>query len=181
MSVEGDQHVQTPEGEDEDAMGAGSTKETLGLTPAEKRILKSTWNSVRKDLGKNGIALFTIFLRDYPNHAVYFKHFKDTTQEGLKIDPIVKIHGIRVLREVSLIVDNLENPETVLLMLRQNAQKHKVHKISRKAYEDLSLSFVKMVENHMGEEKVSAEARATWTKALKIIFTVIVDLSREET
>lgn len=74
------------------------------------------------------------FFRDYPDNLQYFP-FADKSVDQLAQEPVLKSHAIRVMRDLTYCIDNIQKPETVMHALRQNALNHRKRNIHSSSYD----------------------------------------------
>ena len=60
---------------------------------------------------------------------------KDTPVKDLRTKPTLRAHAFGVMKELSGLVENIEEPEELLCALESNARRHQKRGVSTKDYE----------------------------------------------
>lgn len=122
-----------------------------GLTSKQKHIVKSTWNILKKDPKSHGVNLFLTwarireswiwwrnpflfrFFKYHPGYQKYFP-FKDVPTDELADSKIFQAHCLNVIYALSAIVDNVDNSEIMVSLLKKNGESHRRRNVPAEAY-----------------------------------------------
>jgi len=96
----------------------------MTLTAHEKEIVRKTWALASKDVNATGLALFKQFFEDNPTYQSYFPFRDVKTWEELSKDKRLKAHAANVLYYLSMLIDNLDDPEVFVEMVEKLARSH---------------------------------------------------------
>ncbi|KAI0209094.1 hypothetical protein LSAT2_006220 [Lamellibrachia satsuma] len=94
------------------------------LTPEAKKVVQDTWAPVAANPKHFGVLLFLKYFKEYPRIQDFFVPFKGKSLEELKTSPKLRAHGTTVLHAVTAMVENLDDPDTMVVLLNNTAERH---------------------------------------------------------
>ncbi|KAI0215889.1 hypothetical protein LSAT2_032024 [Lamellibrachia satsuma] len=94
------------------------------LTPEGKKAVQDTWAPVAANPKHFGVLLFIRYFEEYPRTQDFFEHFKGKSLEELKTSPKLRAHGTTVLHAVTAMVENLDDPDTMVVLLNNTVDRH---------------------------------------------------------
>lgn len=148
-----------------------------GLTPKEKLLVENSWNIVKKDLVGNGIQLFMVYFKQFPEYQKMFP-FRDVPIAELPTNKKLKGHGTNVMYALSAVIDNLNNTDVLIDLLEKNGETHSKRNVPEKAYWDLKISVLELLQTGLGS-KFTKDTKDAWDKTLTVAFTVITKTLKE--
>ncbi|KAK4874917.1 hypothetical protein RN001_014277 [Aquatica leii] len=143
-----------------------------GLTNHEKQLVENSWNLVKTDIKNHGVELFILYFTDFPEYQNFFP-FRGIPLEELRKSEKLRSHGVTVMYTIGAIIDNLRDPEVLMILLHKNALSHSPRGVKAKHYWDLKKAVMKLLRGGLGSE-FTKETEAAWDKTLNVAFTVIV-------
>jgi len=144
-----------------------------GLTPNEKNTIRKTWDVVKQDIKNNGLDLFVRFFTENPSYQKHFKGFKDVPISELRGNKKVLAHANSVLYAITSLVDNLDDPECLIEMLKKTSESHFKRKIEIPMFNNLGVSLVGLLVAKLGPELMNEAAVDAWKKTYGVIVSVI--------
>ncbi|XP_065160648.1 uncharacterized protein [Atheta coriaria] len=151
-------------------MGNTLKYEAMELSSLEKKIIIESWLALRRKLSKCGQTFILIFLDEHPEYLALFP-IKYRGNPDL-----AEILGLKVMRELSRIISNLDGLSGIAGYLRGVAENHQRRHINSKAYDDFRLSYLKMLRKHLAGYKHMSLYLQCWDKLLRLINTIVLDI-----
>ncbi|XP_054159276.1 globin-like [Oppia nitens] len=148
-------------------------KDNAGLTTTEKNIIRNTWELVKKDVAGNGYDLFIRFFDENPTYQQLFKSFKNVPKSELRGNKRVLAHATNVLYAISMLVDNIDDTEVLVEMLKKLATNHQMRHISYNMFENLKITLVGLLKDKLGSTLMNDEAINAWDKTYNVILSVV--------
>lgn len=146
---------------------------TTGLTPRDKASIVATWDLVRPNLKHHGINFFMKLFEEHPDIQTSFASFRDKELSELRTNKKMAAHAVTVMTAIQACVDNLNDVETLVEMLKSTGVNHDRRGIPRKDFENLAIVLLNFFEENLGGAW-TPQAKAAWTQALKVINAVIL-------
>ncbi|XP_046358133.2 globin-like [Haliotis rufescens] len=146
--------------------------EATGLTERQKDAIRASWALVSINLKGNGVSFLIKFFQDYPEDKAFFEAFKDKKPEELGDNPKMRAHASTVMHALTSVVDNLDDPECLIDILKKNAQSHFGRNIRIQQYKDLFETFIRFLQEGLGD-KCTDLTKESWEKALGVVVSVI--------
>ena len=125
----------SPIEEDDEISQLEETLEIIQISESQIGIIKSTWNTLSRELGEGLSYLkndtennpvtepFLRLFEEYPMSQQFFLEFRGTPTEALRNDvrlnTVLQEHGVRVMRVVEKVIGRLEDLEKVMLYNNQ--------------------------------------------------------------
>ncbi|XP_023242224.1 globin-like [Centruroides sculpturatus] len=157
---------------------ADSVDPATGLTKKEKDGIKYTWDIVRKDIPKNGVALFIMFFKTNPDHQKVFTSFADVPLSELPKNKKLMAHASSVLYSISSLVDSLDDVECLKEMVIKIAHNHLRRKVDDKHFSSLGESIISFMEEKLGSKFTSH--KEAWQKFYSVVVTIVKEVQEEE-
>ena len=123
----------SPIEQDDEISQMEETLEIIQISESQIGIIKSTWNTLSRELGEGLSYLkndsennpvtepFLRLFEEYPMSQQFFLEFRGTPTEALRNDvrlnTVLQEHGVRVMRVVEKVIGRLEDLEKVLCLL----------------------------------------------------------------
>ncbi|KAL8563790.1 hypothetical protein ACOMHN_058304 [Nucella lapillus] len=151
-----------------------------GLTPREKGAIRDSWAFLaqKKQLRKHGVEFFVMLFEDYPYMQPSFNAFKGMTSEQLRQDKTMYSHALTVMYSIGSLVDNLDDAEQLVLLVKKIAFNHVQRDIGLKYFEDLKNMFPKFLESRAGTGATPL-VKDSWVKFLGVMNSVIKQTAEE--
>jgi len=146
---------------------------TTGLTNGEKDIIRNTWAEVKKDIKGNGYDLFIRFFTENPTYQQHFKGFSDVPIAELRGNKKVLAHANSVLYAITSLVDNLDDPECLVEMLKKVSESHVARGIAIPMFINLGTTIVGLLIDKLGPNVMDTVAIEAWKKTYGVIVHVI--------
>nr|CAD7444557.1 unnamed protein product [Timema bartmani] len=142
-----------------------------GLSPREKKALIDTWELVKLDITGNGVAILVEFFRTYPQKLEKFAAFSTVPLDKLSTNKKFHAHANAIMYTVTSVVDNLDEPEVLVEMLKKLGENHGRRKIVKSEFEELKKVILIVLTEKLGN-KLTPQAAAAWDKALTVVVEV---------
>ena len=113
------------------------------------------------------------FFTENPSYQQNFKSFKDVPISELSGNKKLLAHAISVLYAVTSLVDNLDDPETLVEMLSKVGQNHSRRHINLEMFQNLGVSIVGLLIQKLGPQVMDSVAIDAWKKTYGVILSVI--------
>lgn len=147
---------------------------TTGLTAKERLMVQRTWMELMK-LGRSavGVALFMEYFTKYPQYVKHFKAFRDIDLDVLRTHPRLKAHGTTVVNALDVVIDSLEDTDTVVALLEKIGRDHDRRGLSTPAFADFQSILMMLFEMFLKDSWTLAVQEA-WRKALTVVMSTVL-------
>ncbi|BFZ10426.1 hypothetical protein BsWGS_13465 [Bradybaena similaris] len=168
------------------ALRGDSTPDTVELathlTAHDRKLIKETADIIfsQMHLENKGVIFLIAFFKKYPHHQKYFKMFRGIPPDELKSIPQTENHGRRVMNQMALIVQHLEEPEVIRQQLYELINKHSPRNVKPRQMKDMLNMFIVFTSQQLGS-KFTAQHEAAWKKMTTHILTVLEEAGRQQT
>jgi hemoglobin-like flavoprotein len=82
-------------------------------------------------------------------------------------------HATNVMYAITMLVDNIEDTEVLVEMLKKLGRNHYRRKITVQHFEDLKLTLIGLLKDKLGSDLMNDKAIAAWDKTYGVIVSVI--------
>ena len=130
-------------------------------------------------INKNVIVLMLLsgitfrFFTENPSYQQNFKSFKDVPIDQLRGNKKVLAHSNNVLYQISMLVDYLDDTETLVEMLIKTAKNHYRRKITIEMFQNLEHTLVGLLKEKLGGQLMNDFAMNAWKKTYGVILQVV--------
>ncbi|CAH1986188.1 unnamed protein product [Acanthoscelides obtectus] len=138
------------------------------LTSKDKFIIRSSWARIMKNPIENGTAILTLFFEDYPQHKQLFP-FRDVPNKELGQNKRFQAHCSAIMYSLTSVVDVVDKPDLLVTILMKIGRDHVPRGVNEQGHLELKTTIVKVFKTLMSEEEMKS-----WTKAVNVIFDVIL-------
>ncbi|XP_063397985.1 globin-like [Mytilus trossulus] len=145
------------------------------LSEEEETAVKESWTVIWNDKKTNGIKIFVKLFTLYPDAISRFKDFNGLTLEEVKVHKKLRAHALSVIYALKSFIDNLDDVETLVELVKKNASNHVERKVTEKQIMWLKPVFIDILEEIMGDEMKDVH-RTAWNK----LFNAIKSLWKQE-
>lgn len=145
------------------------------LSEEEETAVKESWTVIWNDKKNNGIKIFIKLFTHYPDAIGKFKDFNGLTLEEVKVHKKLRAHALSVVYALKSFIDNLDDVETLVELVKKNASNHVERKVTEKQIMWLKPVFIEILEEIMGDEMKDIHKTA-WNK----LFNAIKSLWKQE-
>lgn len=152
---------------------------TTGLTPRDKDAIVGTWDLVRPNLKLHGINFFMKLFGEQPDLQSRFASFREKDLEELRTNKKMASHAVTVMTAIQACVDNLNDVETLVELLKTTGVNHDQRGIPREDFEILAPCLVEFLGENLGAAW-TPRAKAAWIQALKVINSVILSQYQDD-
>ncbi|KAK2181726.1 hypothetical protein NP493_383g00037 [Ridgeia piscesae] len=142
------------------------------LTPEGKKAVQDTWAPVAANPKHFGVLLFIKYFTEYPRTQDFFEHFKGKSLEELKTSAKLRAHGTTVLHAVTAMVENLDDLDTMVVLLNNTVDRHTPRTVGFPEYDDLFKCIGSFLAEQLGD-KFDEVAKQAWGIVLDTMGTVI--------
>ncbi|KAF2355683.1 Globin [Trinorchestia longiramus] len=154
--------------------GADTPDKITGLTPREARAVAVSWDLVKPNMADHGVNFFLKFFEAYPDAQRKFRGFQDVPLESLRKDKRLRAHASTVMHAINSVVDSLDDPETLVEILKSVGGNHFKRGIERIHFEHLREVLLKYLKEALWSAFPPA-AEDGWQKALTAVNAVIFE------
>ena len=113
------------------------------------------------------------FFTENPSYQQNFRSFKDVPIDQLRGNKKVLAHANNVLYQISMLVDYLDDTETLVEMLIKMAKNHHRRKITIEMFGNLEHALVGLLKEKLGSELMNDKAVNAWKKTYGVILQVV--------
>ncbi|XP_063423431.1 globin-like [Mytilus trossulus] len=145
------------------------------LSEEEETAVKESWTVIWNDKTTNGIKIFVKLFTLYPDAINRFKDFNGLTLEEVKVHKKLRVHALSVVYGLKSFIDNLDDVETLVELVKKNASNHVERKVTETQIMWLKPIFIDILEEIMGDEMTDVH-RTAWNK----LFNAIQSLWKQE-
>ncbi|XP_067000246.2 globin [Anabrus simplex] len=146
-----------------------------GLTPRQKRYVTESWAIVRKDLKTHGRGVLLAFFTSNPVYIKNFKAFQNMELSELPGNKKFLAHANAVIYALTSIVDNLDETEVLVEMLRKLGKNHGQRNIEKIQFNRLRFALMEYLKENLGREVMTPEAEEAWNEVLDVAFSIIFE------
>nr|CAD7577032.1 unnamed protein product [Timema californicum] len=111
------------------------------------------------------------FFRTYPQKLEKFAAFSTVPLDELPTNKKFHAHANAIMYTVTSVVDNLDEPEVLVEMLKKLGENHGRRKIVKSEFEELKKVILIVLTDKLGN-KLTPQAAAAWDKALSVVVEV---------
>lgn len=97
---------------------------TTRLTGKDRRLIRDSWHAFKTEHEDYGVILFTSLFVKHPEYQQLFKNFREKKLGALKMDPKFSAHASTVGHQITVMVNSLDTPRTLLEIIGKNAELH---------------------------------------------------------
>ncbi|CAG5117217.1 unnamed protein product [Candidula unifasciata] len=153
---------------------------TTGLTLKDVIMIENSWKIIgnRTTLKQNAVGFFLILFETYPHMQDRFVLFKDKTLDELRTSPEMKAHATSVFYALTSYVDNVDDPEMLVGLVRKISVSHFCKKIPADDFDKLRIVFLNFVKYLLGD-KYTPEIEQAWDKLLRAQTAVFKQIEEE--
>ncbi|XP_075529855.1 globin-like [Dermacentor variabilis] len=98
---------------------------TTHLMGKDRRLICDSWHAFIAEREDYAVILFISLFVKHPEYQQLFKKFRANNLTALKKDPKFRAHASAVGRQITLMVDSLDTPRTLLDIIVKNAELHR--------------------------------------------------------
>ena len=113
------------------------------------------------------------FFTEYPSYQQNFRSFKDVPIDQLRGNKKVLAHANNVLYQISMLVDYLDDIETLGEMLIKLANNHHRRKITIEMFTNLENTIIDWLKEKLGSKLMNDKAVNAWKKTYGVILQVV--------
>ncbi|XP_037580975.1 myoglobin-like [Dermacentor silvarum] len=154
-------------------MGQGHSKDKVdkatGMTEREKQLVLSSWHAYTTAHSDYGVHLFDALFTAHPDYLTLFNKFKGKDLDALREDTKFREHGVTIGMQLNNIVESVEHPDNLLMLVRNNAEFHtRITGVTPKHFEDFGHVIVDVLKSK--EEKLmTPPAVEAWGKLFTLV------------
>ena len=115
------------------------------------------------------------FFHAYPDYQKLFKGFAHVPLDQLRGNKRVEAHAKAVLYAITQLVDNLDDTELVIEMLKKQGRNHQNRKIDSTKFQNLGGVLLELLTEKLGPELMNEKGVQAWTKTYSVIVKVVHD------
>lgn len=118
-----------------DEMADGSLPDPAPPAPTDPRLpfnarqvfkLKKSWKGIKRNMASTGVEMFVRMFRANDDTKGLFDKFRNIDEEvDLRINENLEKHGTKVLEVIDEVINNIENVDDVLELLKVTGAMHK--------------------------------------------------------
>ena len=113
------------------------------------------------------------FFTEYPSYQQNFRSFKDVPIDQLKGNKKVLAYSNNVLYQISMLVDYLDDTETLGDMLIKLANNYHRRKITIEMFTNLENTIIGWLKEKLGSKLMNDKAVTAWRKTYGVILGVV--------
>ncbi|XP_064487951.1 uncharacterized protein LOC135400146 [Ornithodoros turicata] len=137
-----------------------------GLTIREQYSIAETWSAFRRDLPTGSMSAFIVLFSRYPEYKMLFPALRHVPFGELSQDPRLMAHGMAVFYFLSAMVDSLENPDTLVELIRKNSLNHVRRAVTPHHFDQMAVVIVQVLQDKL-RARMTATATTAWQKLFK--------------
>ncbi|KAH8036106.1 hypothetical protein HPB51_017917 [Rhipicephalus microplus] len=138
----------------------GTPSELQGLSESDKGAIREAWRAFCNTHPDPGAVLFSALLDRHPEYQALFKQFRDVPRSGLVNVPFFKTHCSAMAKLLSDVVETLDKPALLAVVVRTNALEHATRDVLPLHFDSLW----RLVETRVG----LGAGGASWEKLLEV-------------
>ncbi|XP_073998656.1 cytoglobin-1-like isoform X2 [Rhodnius prolixus] len=144
-----------------------------GVSKEGIAAVRKTWEPVYKDKENSGVFLFQVLFELHPDFEKYFARFKSEGAKSLFDNPMFLFHvKHKVMDSLNEVIDNLENDERLLKILKSVASNHKKRNIKKEEFVTLGKVVLETLRRALGTA-MNPEVEDAWTKVIDCAMSAI--------
>lgn len=149
-------------------MKEGLADERTGMTDREKKLVRSSWQRFCDVNQDYGMLLFMGMFTNHPEYLELFKHFKGRDLRSLHNDPKFRAHASAVGHQLSAMVESLDDPEVLVVLIQKNALSHTTRNVKPTNFEGL---FEAVIEEMAASERslMKTATVSAWEKLFETV------------
>ncbi|XP_075730727.1 uncharacterized protein LOC142774216 [Rhipicephalus microplus] len=151
----------------------GTPKVLQGLSESDKGAIREAWRAFCNTHPDPGAVLFSALPDRHPEYQALFKEFRDVPRSGLVNVPFFKTHCSAMAKLLSDVVETLDKPALLAVVVRTNALEHATRDVLPLHFESLW----QLVETRVGLGAAgTATAGASWEKLLEAMQEITLNV-----
>lgn len=120
-------------------------------------------------------SLFARFFELYPELKSYFNFHECTTWEEMCEDKYMRAHSLHVIYSMTMIVDNINDTEVMVEMIKMNIKNHIRRRITPEHYEKMKRALLETLVELLGTTVMDAATVQAWTKGYDFVLEMVKD------
>lgn len=156
-------------------MGCGSSSHkptdksaVIPLTPAQKYLVRETWETVELHKNSVGKKTFLRFFEKHPEYQRLFPEFRDVPPEELEKTNALYGHAKRVMKAVENAVSALDDAESFSAYLDELGRRHKTRALKPAYLESMQDALMFTLQDLL-KSSWTDETSAAWKKLFQFI------------
>lgn len=149
---------------------------TTGLTEKQIEAVRTHWGIVKSQWKKHGVEYFIQLFQAYPNIKAFFKVFDDMDWEEIRKSAKLRAHTINFKNGVGSFIENLDDPECLVVLIEKQSANHFRRKISANEFGDAFKCFLDYAKENTELDDFTA---AAWVQTLAVVETLIGNYMKE--
>ncbi|XP_072044577.1 globin-like isoform X2 [Amphiura filiformis] len=141
------------------------------LTKQQKTHIRDTWALLyaKENRMKLGVDIFVCFFTTHPDYRKLFRAFRDEDDiQALAKTPKLKAHAFRVLSAINNLLEQLDDPEVFVEMVKNLARSHHGRNVGAATFNDLGPVLLTSFGKSIGD-KFTKKASDAWLAAYTFI------------
>ncbi|KAK6168135.1 hypothetical protein SNE40_022021 [Patella caerulea] len=118
------------------------------------------------------MTLFLTLFSTYPDTLNYFKAFENKSLDEIKGMSDMRAHATAVMYAMDSLIDNVDDPECMVGLVRKIARNHKGRNIGKARFEQLRSLYGNYLDTNLGNRS-SAATKSAWDKFLSYMNNLI--------
>ncbi|XP_052801974.1 hemoglobin-2-like isoform X2 [Mya arenaria] len=143
-----------------------------GLLPTQKAAIEGSWALVGENAEENGVGLFLRLFESHPDVHTHFAKLRLVPVEKLRTHPTLINHAQKALGAISKLVENLNEPATLVSTIQELARDHKRRGITSKDFQIVLATLQDHLASVLGEKYDDVTSTA-WKQCCDVIWAVV--------
>lgn len=138
-----------------------------GITVREHFAIVETWSAFRKDMRTSCVSIFLVLFHRYPEYQEIFPAFRNIQDNELPHEAKLLAHALAVAYYLSSMVDTLDDPQTLMELIRKNTVNHVRRPVTPQHFDQLAIVILQVMQEKL-RSRMTATATVAWQKFFKL-------------
>ncbi|KAL4221503.1 hypothetical protein ACF0H5_019760 [Mactra antiquata] len=138
------------------------------LSVTEICVIRNNWQILKCHVANIGVITYVGMFEGRPEMKEVFSKFRNKDVSELRQTGLLRQHALRVMATIDKCITRLDEPSSLIPMLREVGVNHKKYKVPPDSIQIILPHFLNAIKPHI-EDYWCAELADAWTKMFELI------------
>ncbi|XP_045163679.2 neuroglobin-like [Mercenaria mercenaria] len=139
------------------------------MSDAQKAVIRNNWQTLKCHVANIGVITYVSMFESRPELLELFSKFKGQNINELRRAGLLRQHALRVMATIDKVITRLDEPSSLIVMLREVGAHHKLYKVPPDYIQIILPHFLSAIKPHI-EEHWCDDLETAW----KTMFAIII-------
>ncbi|XP_045163680.1 uncharacterized protein LOC123528001 [Mercenaria mercenaria] len=147
---------------------SGSNDTPPNMSDTQKAVIRNNWQILKCNVANIGVITYVSMFESRPELLEVFSKFKGRDLSELRRAGLLRQHALRVMATIDKVITRLDEPSSLIVMLREVGAHHKLYKVPPDYIKIILPHFLNAIKPHI-EEHWCDDLETAWTALFAII------------